>query len=113
LEKLTLNKYQAEANKTASSKGNMVYGVLGLVGEAGEVAETYKKHVRGDGELSVDKIKNELGDVMWYIAYICETLGISMQDVAEGNIKKLRARHGEIYSGIGNRTGAGEKKKRV
>ena len=99
--------YQLEAIKTASYDFKtwdmaLPYLALGVVGEAGEVAEQIKKHVRGDKELKTEKIKEELGDVLWYIANLCETLGFSLQDVAEGNIAKLRKRHGETFSGYGH-----------
>ena len=99
----TFNEYQAEAQKTNSRGGNngplgLAYGILGIVGEAGEVAEKVKKFIRGDkGELDIDDLKKELGDVMWYIQFVCQALGFTMEEVASLNIAKLRKRHGEKY----------------
>ncbi len=84
---------------------NLIYPVLGLSGESGEVAEKVKKLIRDknysiDTEF-IDSIKKELGDVLWYVAAICFELGISMEDVAKTNIEKLALRksrnkiHGE------------------
>jgi len=84
----------------------LVYSCLGLTGEAGEVTDIIKKHVSGskpiDGEV-VDKLKYEIGDVMWYIACLCDALGFDMGEIAGLNIEKLRKRHGEKFSGYGKR----------
>lgn len=79
--------------------------VLGLAGEAGEVADKVKKIIRDkDGHISEedrDAIMKELGDVMWYVASVARYLNVSLSEVAEGNIKKLSSRkkrnklHGE------------------
>ncbi|MCL2611102.1 MAG: nucleoside triphosphate pyrophosphohydrolase family protein [Defluviitaleaceae bacterium] len=105
------NTYQKEAIKTASKKMSpewIAYLCLGLNGEAGEVAEIIKKHLRDGAPIDKENIKKELGDVLWYIASTCEALGFTMQEVAEKNIDKLRARHGESYSGVGDRDGEGK-----
>lgn len=73
-----------------------VYPVLGLVGEAGEVAEKIKKLFRNDGGILTDshrtEIKKEIGDVLWYMAAPSRELGFSLNDVAQANIEKLRSR---------------------
>lgn len=71
------------------------YLVLGLNGEAGEVAEQVKKAIRNDGHLSAErreKIKQELGDVLWYLARLATEFDVSLADIAALNIKKLRQR---------------------
>ena len=67
------------------------YVVLGLVGEAGELANVRKKVLR-DGVNRDDLLKEELGDVMWYIAAVCEEYEWDMSDVAACTIEKLRDR---------------------
>jgi NTP pyrophosphatase (non-canonical NTP hydrolase) len=91
--------YQKEAIKTAvyPNKGsNITYPVLGLNGEAGEIAEKVKKIIRDKNGFVDDKIrgaiKKELGDVLWYVAALCDELGLDMNDVAVTNIKKLKDR---------------------
>ena len=85
--------YQEEASKTAiyPEQYKIVYPALGLAGEAGEVAEKVKKHIR-DGVLNVEDLKKELGDVLWYLAAIASDLGLNLDDVAESNLQKLRSR---------------------
>ena len=101
---MRFNEYQEEASKTAiyPEQYNIVYPALGLAGEAGEVAEKVKKHIR-DGVLNVDDLKKELGDVLWYLAAIASDLGLNLDDVAESNLKKLRSRKERgVISGSGD-----------
>lgn len=72
------------------------YVALGIGGEAGEVLDKIKKVYRDNNGVfdheNVDKIKYELGDILWYIANMCDTLGINIEDVASSNIEKLSKR---------------------
>ena len=73
------------------------YDCLGLGEESGEVLGKIKKIIRDKGGVFTDEdiisIKKELGDVLWYIASLCETLEITLEDVATTNIEKLQSRH--------------------
>lgn len=97
---MQLNEYQKETSKTAQFDEGLVhpiaYVTLGLVGEAGEVAEKIKKVFRNDnGDISDEKredLKKELGDVLWYLAQLSKLLDITLDEVAEANLKKLRSR---------------------
>ena len=90
------NVYQKLAMKTVNTeltkKDMLVNGVMGLNGESGEVIDVVKKHMFQGHELDIDKIKKELGDVMWYVAEVCEALDLSMDEVMEANIAKLANR---------------------
>ena len=80
---------------------------LGLTGEAGEVADMLKKHISGTKMLEGDKLeklKYEIGDVMWYIAALCDAMDFDMGELAQMNVEKLRKRHGDSFSGYGNRS---------
>ncbi len=91
--------YQRAARETAQYPDlgrNLCYPTLGLNGEAGEVAEKVKKIIRDNaGQVDSDRregLKKELGDVLWYVAAMCWELGLSMNEVAEHNVAKLRDR---------------------
>lgn len=96
---LSLNEYQTEAAKFAiyPKEQGLAYCILGLVGEAGEVANKYKKVIRDEGgELSPEKqieLLHEVGDVLWYAAQVATELGWNLRDIAQGNINKLADRH--------------------
>ncbi|MCC6452118.1 MAG: nucleoside triphosphate pyrophosphohydrolase family protein [Acidobacteria bacterium] len=92
--------YQAAASKTAlypRRMSNVEYPTLGLAGEAGEVANIVKKIQRDhDGVLTDEtraKLKDELGDVLWYISACADELGLTLAEIAEFNIQKLAKRH--------------------
>jgi NTP pyrophosphatase (non-canonical NTP hydrolase) len=96
---MDFDEYQEEALKTAVYPGignNFVYPTLGLVGEAGEVAEKIKKIIRDKegvvGEEEKLALKKELGDILWYVANLSKELGLSMNEVAVMNVEKLRSR---------------------
>ena len=76
----------------------LVVAAMGLSGEAGEVLEQIKKVIGHDHLLDEDSVENELGDVLWYVAEICNDLGLSMEHVAERNIAKLRRRYPDGFS---------------
>lgn len=70
-----------------------LHGIIGIYTEAGELIEALKKP-------SIDKvnIKEELGDVLWYVAVLCKTHGFSFEDIMETNIAKLKARFPERFN---------------
>lgn len=74
----------------------IVYPTLGLTNEAGEVAGKVKKIFRDKNgvisEADRDALCSELGDVLWYLTQICTDLGITLQEVADENLRKLAAR---------------------
>jgi len=79
------------------------YLLLGLNGECGEVTEIFKKYNRRVNNVQVketelnqeekDKVKLELGDVLWYFPQICTELGITLSEVMEANKHKLEERY--------------------
>ena len=102
--------YQKKARLTAQYPNlgsNNIYPTLGLVGEAGEVAEKVKKVIRDKNgkfyEESKKAIKKELGDVLWYLSNLCTEFNFCLEDVALQNLDKLklRAAKGKI-SGSGD-----------
>ncbi|MFS1513659.1 nucleoside triphosphate pyrophosphohydrolase family protein [Chengkuizengella sp. SCS-71B] len=93
---MDLNEYQYKAMRTAAGLDSdqlLLNAALGLCGESGEVADQLKKHIFQGHELQKDKIIKEFGDVLWYVAAGAEALGISMEDIAKGNISKLEKRY--------------------
>jgi NTP pyrophosphatase (non-canonical NTP hydrolase) len=98
----TLLQYQSEAIRTfrASPDTSLELAILGLgiAGESGEVADHIKKLVGHGHEFDIPKIREELGDVLWYIAAIAHVLDMDLEDIANENVAKLRARYPEGFS---------------
>jgi len=105
--------YQYEALKTQQvfpdPKQKLTNAALGLAGEMGEIIEPIKKFLTGTlPTLEPDKMREEIGGVLWYMASLCDCLGITLREVAEYNIWQLRKRHGDKFSGYGNRDWEGK-----
>lgn len=104
--RLTFDEYNSNARKTAvypdagsGNKMSLTYTILGLNGEAGEVAEVMKKQMRGQ-RFTTDKefresLMDELSDVLWYLAAVCRELNIPLSTIAKHNINKLQKRRDE------------------
>jgi NTP pyrophosphatase (non-canonical NTP hydrolase) len=91
---MKMKQYQDLSARTLNASNNegLILGALGLAGEAGEVVEPIKKHLFHGDHLPVPQIAEELGDVLWYVAALATTLGLSLDDIAQQNIDKLMKR---------------------
>lgn len=97
---MKLNEYQEEASRTAIFPDELpeflnagqVYTVLGQAGESGEIGEKLKKAIREDEEEYIEEMRDEVGDVLWYLSQVCEEFGWDIGEVAEDNIAKLQDR---------------------
>lgn len=101
---MTFKEYQSKALDTASDRDNeLFHRLLGLVGEAGEIAEKFKKIVRDQdsdfSKIDTGDMTKELGDVLWYVATLSDYLGIELEEVARVNVAKLqdRKKRGMLY----------------
>ena len=84
MSELQLNKYQSGAVSTAIYPGTMVYPALGLCGEVGELIAAInedRRHVDAGDDFSIDSVKKETGDVLWYIANIAEDMDTRLSEV--------------------------------
>lgn len=72
---------------------NVVYLSMGLTGEAGEATDLLKKSFFHGAPLDAEKLKKELGDVLYYISALGYEFGWSLEEIAEGNNAKLQARY--------------------
>jgi NTP pyrophosphatase (non-canonical NTP hydrolase) len=102
---MELREYQHEARRTEkevqTAGTDMTVPILGLAGEVGELVNEYKKKLRdGDAhERFTDRLAEELGDILWYVAATATKFGLDLEDVAERNLRKTRARWGAQHDG--------------
>jgi NTP pyrophosphatase (non-canonical NTP hydrolase) len=100
---MDFNEYQRLAHRTSAEGGRwaeedgwpLVVAVLGLNGEAGEVADTLKKQISHGHPTTRERLVDETSDCLWYIAEICTILGVTLEEVAQYNIRKLERRYPE------------------
>jgi NTP pyrophosphatase (non-canonical NTP hydrolase) len=73
---------------------NLIHGVLGIVTEAGEISELLTKGI------NIDKVnlQEEIGDILWYIALICDTYGFDLSEIKKRNIEKLAKRYPNLFT---------------
>jgi len=99
---MNMNEYQEKAaetarysNKNKDREARINYCVVGLIGEAGEVADAHKKYLRGTFDKNQHKatLIEECGDVLWYMAMLAHELDIPFDMVAGFNLLKLRERY--------------------
>jgi len=108
----TLDNYQQDTGLTAiyphSGSGNedaANYCILGLIGEAGEIANKFKKLYRDAPNFAThpaeyydfyaklrEDLFKELGDGLWYTSQLATELGATLGSVAADNIRKLNSR---------------------
>lgn len=95
---MTPNEYQKLAMRTCNFQHDdryddmVCHAVFGLTSEAGEVAGILQKAYQGHLD-SVEHLMKEAGDCLWMIAELCTAIGVSLEDVMQLNIDKLRARY--------------------
>jgi NTP pyrophosphatase (non-canonical NTP hydrolase) len=95
---MQLDDFQQAARRTAiyADRHRVIYPALGLASEAGEVCGKIKKVLRDRGgdldRAPVAALKDELGDVLWYVAVLAADLGLSLDEIAAHNLAKLASR---------------------
>jgi NTP pyrophosphatase (non-canonical NTP hydrolase) len=102
---MKLSDYQAKALETDQTPAPAGMGsdiarlipLLGLAGEAGQLLSEFKKRLR-DGPSHVqfvDKVSEELGDILWYLANTASKYGLDLDEVASANLEKVQALYGK------------------
>lgn len=100
---MTVNEYQKLAMKTLNpdlgldKKDVLINGVMGLCGESGEAIDIVKKWLAQGHELDKEHLAKELGDIAWYLAETATALDLSLSDIFEANIEKLKKRYPEGF----------------
>ncbi len=98
---MTVNEYQKLAmttlNPALDKKDVLINAVMGLCGESGEAIDIVKKWLAQGHELDREKLAKELGDVAWYLAEAATALDLTLEEILEGNIRKLAKRYPEGF----------------
>lgn len=101
---MNFENYQYEAHKTSrffsepNQRENMLMASLGLAGETGEIVDYIKKYVFHGHNIHVEKIKDELSDLLWYLAEMASCFNLDLEDIADHNIVKLQNRYGNLFT---------------
>ena len=94
---MNLNEYQDAAERTLNvdwpRRDQLANAFFGLAGETGEVVDWAKKTLYHGHKEDLGKLREELGDLLWYVAAIASLHGLFLDDIAQANIDKLQARY--------------------
>lgn len=98
---MKINEYQELAMRTLNPeltrKEVLINSVMGLCGESGEAIDIVKKWFAHGHELDREHLKKELGDIAWYLAEAATALDLSLEEILEENIEKLKKRYPEGF----------------
>lgn len=81
-----------------STHARLLHYVLGVGTEAGELQDAVKRVIAYNKPLDNVNIKEEIGDVLWYLARLCALTNLTLEECMERNIEKLKARYGEKFT---------------
>lgn len=104
---MEVSDYEVDVRRTAKSCEtqevdgqtlNILHWSLGLSGEVGELVDTVKKHVFYNQPFDMVNAKEELGDILFYVAAMASEIGLSLEEVMEANKAKLELRYKDGYS---------------
>lgn len=93
---MTMNRYQQLASRTINWDGNIanteMHALHGMAAEVGELHSLYQKMYQGH-QFDKEHAKKEVGDLLWFVAEYCTVCGLTLEEVAQANIDKLKARY--------------------
>lgn len=91
---------------------DVVHALLGVISEAGELGELLEESIRTGEPIDSQSLKDESGDILWYLAMLFRHLGTSFEEVGELNIEKLRVRFPDkfTYETVNNKDHEAENK---
>ena len=97
---MCFDEYQKEQRRTMKDLegiDEIDHAIYGIVGEVGEVVDLIKKFKWHGHPVDKEKLKEELGDVLWYLSEMAYIFDISLSEVASFNIEKLKERYPEGF----------------
>ena len=98
---MNFTQYQDLARRTQNPDLNRQarrnHALFGIAAEVGEIHSLYQKVYQGH-TFDVGNLMKECGDVLWFLAELCDAEGLNMDDVAVMNIDKLKRRFPEGFS---------------
>ncbi len=98
---MKINEYQDLAmttlNPELTKKEVLINSVMGLCGESGEAIDIVKKWMAQGHELDKEHLAKELGDIAWYLAEAATALDLSLEEILQSNIDKLKKRYPEGF----------------
>jgi len=98
---MNFDEYQELARVTANGveeEDKLLFSGICIAGEAGELANVIKKIVYHGHKKDAIKLMDEAGDILWYLSFLADAIGFSLEDIAKYNIEKLKRRYPDGFS---------------
>jgi NTP pyrophosphatase (non-canonical NTP hydrolase) len=108
-EKIVSESYQQQALRTEApcdldtlsrldNNARRIHALVGLSTEVGELTDIWKKYVFYGKPIDVTNAKEEVGDILWYLAILCDSLGTTIEAEMSRNIAKLKTRYPDKFT---------------
>jgi len=98
---MKINEYCKLANRTNADLGsetsNTIHMLMGMQTEIGELTDPFKKQFAYNKPIDWFNVKEEIGDLMWYIGNLCYMLNFDLEEILEKNIEKLKVRYPDKF----------------
>ena len=98
---MDIKQYQKDVKRTCADLGSLkddtYHMLMGITTENGELQDMFKKHFAYGKTFDVVNMGEEIGDLMWYVANLCNMYNLDLEDILEHNINKLKARYPEKF----------------
>lgn len=102
---MNLKTYIKESSRTMSPQFfpdqlpiEAFHGIIGVAGEAGELLDAAKKAVFYGAEIDIKNLREEIGDIFWYLMAICRSMKFDPEELMDENIEKLKIRYPNQWS---------------
>jgi NTP pyrophosphatase (non-canonical NTP hydrolase) len=93
--------YLEKARRTLSTDNDLLeHMIIGIGTESGELLDAYKKHKFYKRDLNTQNIKEEIGDLLWYLVQLCDEVDYTIEQAMIDNIWKLRKRYPEKFEDV-------------
>lgn len=91
-------KYEETVKELSGDQFRLIHAHLGISSEAGEIGDALKKHLMYGQDLDLENLKEEAGDLLWYISLLLDTIGSTFGEVMQQNVDKLKMRYPEGFT---------------
>lgn len=98
IEQALLTESNIGSTMLSESNTRLLHAGIGMATESGEFLDALKKHIFYGKPLDIVNLKEELGDLFWYMAIACDVIGTDFESEMRRNIAKLRLRYGHKFS---------------
>lgn len=88
----------AETNTRLTTNARALHAVIGLCTETGELQDQFKRHIFYKKDFDPVNLKEEIGDIFWYLALLCDAAGFTFEECQEKVVAKLKTRYPDKYT---------------